>query len=240
MDNVGAVGLTRQIALSNELDTLATNLANMSTHGYRRQGVVFAEYVKALEQTDLGSLSMADAQGKFNDLRQGVLSRTGGEFDLAIEGEGFFQVETANGPRLTRAGAFTPNAEGQLVDAAGRALLDAGGAPIQIPPGATNVSIAPDGALSVDGNLVAQVGVFTVPEQSLTREPGTLFSSTAAPVPVETPKIAQGFLESSNVTPIAEITRMIEVQRAYELGSQLMSNDDRMRLDAIDRLGRTV
>ncbi len=241
MDNVTAVNVTRQQALHDEMDAIATNLANLSTHGYRREGLVFAEFVKKTDHPELGSLSMADARGRFIDLGQGELVRTGGQFDLAIEGEGFFQIETAQGPRLTRAGAFRPNQDGELVDFDGNRLLDAGGGPINVPVEARQILIAPDGAMSADGQLIAQVGVFDVNETALRREAGTLFSAGDEAIePAQNFSIAQGHLEDANVNPILEMARMIEVQRAYELGSQLMGAQSDLAQNAIDTLGRTV
>lgn len=241
MDNITAVNVTRQTALSEELDVIAANLANMSTTGYRREGVVFAEYVKAVDGGSLGSLSMADARGRYVDLAQGQLTRTGGRFDLAIEGAGFFQVETADGPRLTRGGAFRPNAEGELIDPEGRRLLDAAGAAVFVPAGAEVITVSPDGSVSADGQVIAQIGVFDAPPEALRRDGGTLLIAAEDVVaPAANPQIAQGYLEGSNVNPITEITRMIEVQRAYEMGVQLMSQQADLAEQTIDRLGRSV
>ncbi|MEO1329955.1 MAG: flagellar hook-basal body complex protein [Pseudomonadota bacterium] len=238
MDSANAVNVTRQTALADTLDVIANNLANMSTGGYRREGVVFSEYVKALENSEVGSLSMADARGRYIDLSQGQLNRTGGQFDLAIEGPGFFQVETPDGPRLTRAGAFRPNAAGELVDADGRRLLDAAGGPIFVPAENAAITVSPDGAVSADGQLIAQIGVFDAPASALRRDTGTLLTAAADVIqPVAAPRIAQGYLEGSNVNPIVTLTQMIEVQRAYEMGSQLMSQQSDLQKQMIDRLG---
>jgi len=137
---------------------VANNLANISTTGYRGEGVIFAEHVTALGPDD-PSLSMATAAARETLNAQGALSQTGGAFDLAIEGEGFFLIETPNGERLSRAGAFTPNENGDLVTPEGFRVLDAGGAPVFIPQGAGPVGIAPDGTVSAGGQPVGQVGL---------------------------------------------------------------------------------
>ena len=128
MDAALYTTLNRQSGLMREMGVVANNIANASTNGFRREGVVFSEFVAALDEDP--SLSMAHASGRHVDLSQATLAMTGGAFDFAIQGEGFFLIETPQGERLTRAGSFTPSPEGELVTADGYRLLDAGGAPI--------------------------------------------------------------------------------------------------------------
>jgi flagellar basal-body rod protein FlgF len=209
-----------------EMQTVANNLANMATTGYRKEGVIFAEHVKALGRGE-ESLSMATASVANTDLRQGPLSQTNGTFDFAIEGEGFFMVETPEGDRLTRGGAFTPNGEGDLTTHDGYRLLDAGGAPIFIPPGTGDIQLAADGTLSSEGNPLTQVGLFMPNDvTSLRRENGVRFAAEGGVIPVENPTILQGFVENSNVNAVGEVSRMIEVQRAYEQGQGFLEKED--------------
>jgi flagellar basal-body rod protein FlgF len=134
---------------------------------------------------------------------------------------------------LTRAGSFVRDADGGIVTADGMALLDAGGAPVLVPPDAADIAVASDGTLSADGQPIAQIGLWEAPGPGTTeRRAGTRFAVLGAPVPaVEgSGRIAQGFLESSNVSPVAEVARMIEVQRTYELGQGFLDReDDRIR-----------
>lgn len=228
MDNATYATLTRQSGLWSELRVVANNIANASTTGFRQEGVTFAEHVVALD--DAPSLSMARAAVRQTSTLQGGLTQTGGPFDLAIEGEGYFQVETPAGVRLTRAGAFSRNEVGDLVTPEGYPLLDAGGAPVFAPPGAA-VNISADGTLSADGQPITQIGL-VVPADgaSLQREDGVRFAATGDLVPAETGRMLQGFLEGSNVDPVSQIARMIEVQRAYELGQKMLEREDeRMR-----------
>ena len=138
MENASYATLTRMSGLLREIDTVANNIANMSTTGFRREGLVFAEFIR---DTGPGqaSLSMGYANARASDLTQGALTRTNGTFDLAIEGPGFFLVDTPGGERLTRAGAFTPNEVGDIVTPDGHRLLDEGGAPVFVPPDAASV-----------------------------------------------------------------------------------------------------
>jgi flagellar basal-body rod protein FlgF len=236
MDAAGYATLHRQSGLMREMGLVANNIANSSTTGFRREGVVFSEFVAALDQDP--SLSMAHASGRHVDLSQSTLSQTGGQFDFAIQGEGFFLIETPQGQRMTRAGSFTPSVEGELVTPDGYRLLDAGGAPIFVPPDAKGVALAADGTLSTNGQPIAQVGLWQPTDPlSLKHQAGTLFAADAVE-PAEGATILQGQLEDSNVEPVSEIARMIEVQRAYELGQKFLDAEDERVRGVIQALGR--
>lgn len=174
METSGYVTLTRQSGLMREMEIIAHNMANAATTGFRQQGIVFSEYIEAVDQGD--SLSMAAARVKSTSMSQGILTQTGNPLDLAIEGNGFFQLETQNGIRLTRAGAFNVNSVGDIVTAEGHRVLDIGGAPINVPPGEADVTVAADGTVSLGEQLLGQLGVVE-PEAGadLKREAGVLF-----------------------------------------------------------------
>lgn len=236
MDAPGYTTLTRQSGLMSEMQVIAHNIANASTSGFRREGVIFSEYIARMG--DEPSLSMAYGNARHVDLGQAGLTATGGTFDLGIQGEGFFLIATPQGERLTRAGAFMPSGEGVLVTPDGYSLLDAGGAPVAVPPGARNLAIASDGTLSADGTPVAQIGLWRPADPlSLRHQAGTLFSADATE-PAEGATIRQGFLEDSNVEPVSEIARMIAVQRAYELGQKFLDTEDARHKSVIETLGR--
>ena len=238
MNNPIYATLTRQSGLMKEMGVVANNIANMNTTGFRREGVIFAEHLSAIDRRG-DTLSMAHARGRLTDLSQGVLIQTNGNFDLAIEGEGFFAVETPDGIRLTRAGAFMPSPEGELMTAQGYRLLDEGLAPLLIPAEATSAVVGPDGTLSANGIQLGRIGLFSAPpDVQLTHQGGTLFNLNADPEPLEDARIRQGFLEESNVDPISEISRMIEVQRAYELGQSFLDREDERIRNAINFLTR--
>lgn len=236
MDTPGYTTLTRQSGLMREMQVIANNIANVSTNGFRREGVVFSEFINRLK--DEPSLSMAHGNARHIDLAQAGLSPTGGTYDLGLQGEGFFLIATPDGDRLTRAGAFTTSGDGTLVTPDGHALLDGGGAPVQVPPGARAVSIASDGTLSADGLPVAQIGLWQPADPlSLQHQTGTLFAATELE-PAEAAIIRQGFLEDSNVQPVSEIARMITVQRAYEAGQKFLDAEDQRQRAVITTLGR--
>lgn len=237
MDLAGYVALTRQSGLAREMRSVANNIANISTTGFRREGVIFAEELRALP-AEGGGVAMTEARGRFTDTLQGALGETGGVLDLAIEGEGFFTVRAPGGERLTRAGAFTRDANGDVVNMDGHPLLDEGGGAITIPFEARTIAVAVDGTLSVDGAPVARVGL-SLPEDAtqVFRESGLLYRNDGNAIFVENPRIVQGFLEGSNVNPVSEIARMIEVQRAYEYGQKLMDAEDSRIREVVRVLG---
>jgi flagellar basal-body rod protein FlgF len=232
MDNAIYTTLTRQSGLMREMQLVANNIANAATTGFRQEGLIFSEYVRRIEGGE--SLSMATASVRNTSMLQGTLNQTGGTLDLAIEGDGFFMVETPQGQRLTRAGHFMASAAGDLVTPDGFPVLDAGGAPVFVPPDAINLAIASDGTISAGDVPLGQIGlVHPVDPLALQRETGTLFQSQAGVEPAESGRILQGFLEASNVDPIGQIARMIQVQRAYEMGQSLLEREDERIRNAI-------
>lgn len=238
MDNIGYTSLTRQSGLMREMQSVANNIANASTAGFRREGVVFSEYVQALAPDD-PSLSMATANARALNLQQGALTQTGGTFDFAIEGDGFFLVDGPSGQYLTRAGSFTPSAAGELSTPDGLRLLDSGGSPVFVPPDATSISVSADGTMSVDGRAVSQIGLYEpVDRNDLQHRNGVRFETSGGIEPVlGEVSILQGYVEGSNVDPITEIARMIEVQRSYELGQKFLEKEDERIRSVLKTIG---
>jgi flagellar basal-body rod protein FlgF len=238
MDSTGYTAITRMSGLKREMTAIANNIANASTTGFRKEGLVFSEHIARLEQNE-ESLSMAEGNVRHTNTSQGPLSPTGGTFDFAIEGDGFFLIETAEGEALTRNGAFTPNEAGELTTHDGYRLLDNGGAPVFVPPDAKNVSVASDGTLSADGLPIAQIGLFTPTDpNSFDRTNGVRFTTDEGIEPIEGAVILQGFVENSNVNAVTEITRMIEVQHAYEMSQSFVEKEDERIRSVLSTLGR--
>lgn len=236
MDAAGYVILSRQTGLMNQMTSIANNVANVETDGFRREGMVFSEYIRSAGQGP--SVSMGHGNARVVDLSQGGHSKTGGAFDLAIEGEGFFLIATTAGNQLTRAGAFTPGPDGTLLTNDGYPVLDEGGSTIFVPPDARNIVIGRDGTISADGNPLGRIGLWK-PSDPLTlkHELGTRFSADAVE-PHEGGAMLQGFLEGSNVDPLREIATMIAVQRAYELGQSFLEGEGERVRTTIQTLGR--
>lgn len=238
METAGYATLSRQSGLMREMRVIANNIANSATTGYRQEGLIFSEFVQSSSGQE--SLSMSRANIFNTSMEQGQLTKTGGSFDFAVEGEGFFMVETPQGERLTRSGAFSPNAAGDLVTMDGFRVLDAGRAPIFVPPDAGKIEVGADGSISANGRLLGQLGLFKPMEKhSLVREDGVMFRVDGEIEESFDSKVLQGFLEGSNVNAISEVTRMIEVQRAYEMGQSFLQSEDERIRNAIKNLIKT-
>ena len=237
MDSASYIALTRQSGLMKELQITANNIANASTTGYRAEGVVFAEMIKTSDGEG-GSISMTDARVRYTSELGGGFTQTGGTFDVAIQGDGFFQVETPNGVRLTRNGVFMPNAQNELVTFDGYRVLDSGGAAIFIPPDQPDITISSDGTISNAEGPISQIGVVAPAETSdLKREDGVFFLAPNGADQVENAFVLQRHIESSNVDPVAQIVRLIEVQRAYESTQKFLEKEDERIRGVVRTLG---
>lgn len=244
MDNAIYVGLSRQMLLRKEMDIIANNIANVDTAGFKVESLMqkTAPGAPAVTMGGPRPVKFVAADGVARDFGQGALTKTGGELDLAIEGQGLFQLQTPNGPRFTRDGRFTTDATGRLVSQAGYPVLDESGGEIVIDAEKGRVSIGADGSMSQGEERVGKVGMFKFANAGVLEKAGdNLFrnGSNLQPEPATgLAKLRQGHLESSNVKPILEITRMVEVSRAYESTAKMMDSEAELSRRAVDRLGR--
>jgi len=244
MDNSLLISLSQQIAAYRSMDTIANNLANVSTPGFKRESAKFEEYVSMVRpsegQTGKQPVSFVKDAGTSRDISQGNVNATGAPLDLALNGKGFFTVATPNGERYTRDGHFTLNAAGQIATADGYAVQGEGGA-ITITPTDGDIHISSDGVISsvVNGTL-NQLGKLRLTdfadERAMNREGANLYSGSGATQPAKA-TVVQGAIEASNVQPVLEISKMIEVMRAYEATATLSKSQEDMSRDAITKLG---
>lgn len=232
------LSINRQRGLSRELAAIANNIANVDTAGFRKEEMIFSEYVRSTGTGE--SVSMADTGARFASTRPGEMRVTGGMLDLALEGRGYFLIGGPEGTRVTRAGIFQQNEEGVIVTPEGAALLDEGEAPIFLPPDAATVSVAADGTLSADGVPLGRIAVVEAAPESLIRAGASAFAPNGGYTPLENPKIRQGAVERSNVNPVEEIARMIAVTRAYEQVQNLIRDEDERVLETIQTLGQPL
>lgn len=232
MDNSGYIGLSRQAGLLKELNTVANNIANMNTNGFRREGAIFAEHVKSVGKKD-PSISIPTMSHRYVDLSAGEITNTKNPLDLSIEGDAFFLIEGSDGERLTRDGAFSLNANNELVTANNARVLNNGGGAITIPPQATALSVTEDGTVFADDQPVGKVGLMTADPAFLIREGSNHFRAERGVEPALDARIRQNSLEKSNVNAVEEMARLIVVQRAYESGQNLIQNED-------DRIKKTI
>lgn len=237
MDNsLHYLALNRQVSLRYEMDVVSNNMANINTAGYRREGVTFTEFV--LSATDEQSVSMADFGARYALERPGEVSETNGTFDFAIEGDGYFQLQGLEGIILTRSGSFQISQEGVIANAAGLPLLDTAGAEIPVGIENKNISVANDGTVSADGVPIAQIAVVEADQVDLKRFGDTAYSVLDADLnQVAIPAVRQGAIEGSNVNPVHEIARMIEVTRAYEMAQAVIQDEDERVRETVRTLG---
>jgi flagellar basal-body rod protein FlgF len=242
MDNSLLVSLSQQIAAYRSMDVIANNIANASTPGFKRETAKFEEYVTRVApsegQIGLQSVSFVKDAGISRDLSQGNIQNTGAPFDFAINGNGYFVVQTPAGMRYTRDGHFTLDASGQVVNSDGYALQGDGGA-ITITPDDGNVQVGMDGTLS---GRTGQIGKLQVVDfandRTLVKQGANLYSTTQSPIAAANATIGQGMLESSNVQPVLEISHMIEVMRAYQATASLSQSQEDMIRQAVTKLGQ--
>jgi flagellar basal-body rod protein FlgF len=241
MDNASLVSLSYQLAAFRSMDVIANNLANMSTPAYKRENVKFEELVQAVQpaedQTGQQTLSFVRDAGVVRDLSEGRLDSTGSPYDLAISGKGYFAIQTAAGERYTRNGHFTLNADGVIVTGEGDPVLGDGG-PITISADDGDIGIGPDGTVSGKQGQIAKLRLVTFAnERALTKTGASLYSTSQTSVPATEARVTQGMLEDSNVQPVLEISRMIEVMRAYEATATLAKSADELKRQAVEKLG---
>lgn len=242
MDNAIYVGLTRQIGLRRALDVVANNMANLSTAGFKTDALLFETEPgrPAVSQIAPRDIKFVDGWAMARDMSTGPLERTGGELDVALGGPGFFTVQGPDGPLYTRAGRFALSPTGEIVTVNGQTVLSDAGAPLVVNPTGGPLSIAGDGTVSQGEAAIGRLGVaeFANP-QALEKVGDNLFSPAGqAPTPATAARVAQGMVEGSNVKPVFELTRLIEIQRAYESVSRMIRSEEELRNKAIERLGR--
>ncbi len=246
MQNGLLVGLSRQMALSRELDVVANNIANLETVGYKADGSLFEEYLgSAARAGDANSrVSFVLDRGLWHDMSQGPLQRTGNPLDVAIDGDAFLVVQTPRGERYTRNGALQINASGQLVTNDGNPVLGDSG-PIAFQSTDRQVSISRDGTISVrEGNskvdsLRGKLRLVKFDNtQPLQKDGSSTFSAPdgVQPRPATDAGLAQGALEKSNVRGVVEMSRMIEITRAYTQIASMLQQQSDQGTQALDKL----
>ena len=244
MENPSFIALSQQVALSRHMEVLANNLANMNTPAFKAERLVFTELLEETQAPgldDMGPMSFVEPHATYLDFSEGSLTPTGNPLDVAISGDGFFAVQTAEGTAYTRAGRFSLDAEGTLVTSSGAPVLATGGAPVQI-DATSPISIAGDGTISTDQGVVARLQVVRFDDsQQLQRGPnGTYTAGDETPIEVASPQIVQGMVEESNVSPILEMTRLIDVSRSYQRMTQVIEAEHQRQKSAINTLSKAA
>ncbi len=234
------VALSGQIALERRMETIARNVANMSTVGYRADAVKFETILSAAgrERT-----AFATAGENYISREAGGLTQTGNPLDFAVDGAAFFAIDTGNGPAFTRDGRMQIDEFGELRTLNGYPVLDAGLAPIQLDPGGEPPTVSRDGMITQDGVQMGALGLFAIAEEARL---GRFENSAVLPdIPPEAVLdfvdngVVQGYTEGANVNPMLELTRLIAATRAFDSASTAVEQSDRTLQDAIRTLGDT-
>jgi flagellar basal-body rod protein FlgF len=248
MENALLIGLSRQSILERQLDVVANNIANVNTTGYKNDSSLFEEFLTsgAHEDNFVGSdrrVSFVQDRGTFRDFSQGALEQTKNPLDLAIDGSAFLVVQTPAGERYTRDGGLQLNNQGQLVTVAGNPVLGAGG-PIVFQPTDHDVNVTADGTITVvEGNGTAdsirgklRLVSFSDAQKMLKEGLNLYTAGEGSPQPDTKSVVRQGFIEKSNVNAVAEMSRMIEVTRAYSQIATLLQQQSDLHKTAIQQL----
>lgn len=236
MENALFIGLSKQIALRNQMDIVANNVANMNTNGYRGQNMMFREFVEEPRGQE-NDLSYVLDFGQYDNTDPGPHIQTGNPLDVAVNGPGFMGVLNNGEVMYTRAGDFNIDATGRLVNPSGMPVASQGGGEITIPGGTADLKFLEDGTVAADGQPVGKLllAEFENP-QSLRPVGDVLYTTDADPLPATNTVVKQGMVEGSNVNSIREVTNMISVLRDYQSIQSVVSDEDERQSSAIREL----
>jgi flagellar basal-body rod protein FlgF len=251
MEATSYVALSRQTGLRRQLDVVANNLANMNTSGFKGEKMMFTEYLNKSEgggRPIFEKIAYVRDIATIRDFSKGPLEITGNPLDFGLASEGFFTVKTDLGDRYTRNGRFQLDQGGQLVNNQGFPVLAEGGEPIFFAPGDANITVSEDGTISTENGALGKLSLITFSNlQNLRPGAGGLFSLN---IPngdetfenitqqVEKPQIKQGMLEGSNVMPIIEMSKMINVHRTYDSVKSLIEREDDRMLQMVRTMAK--
>lgn len=241
MDSPGYIVLSRLVAAQRMTAVTANNIANADTPGFRAYRPLFGALLERQVDADAprGGRDLAFTQDRatWRDGTAAPLQRTGNPLDLALsDQDAFFAVETPRGERYTRAGRFSLDVQGRVVDPDGNAVLGANGQPIRIEPGSSSIDIRGDGSVSTDAGPVGQLRIvrFDNPQNlRLEGERNVAAPEGSPPRAVERPGVVQGTVEGSNVRPVLELTRLTDDLRQFQFVSQMAEREG-------ERLGTVV
>ena len=238
MNNAIGVGLSGLMALERRLETVAHNVANTNTVGFRAEAVRFAT---KLEQAGQNNIAFAARGGEYLNMSQGALITTGNALDIAVSGDAFMAQARDDTTVYTRDGRMEISPEGQLRSLDGFPVLDAGGAPIQVNVKGGPLTIAADGSITQDKRRVGVIGLFELADPKLMQREGSAgfqYSGFAEPVTdFRRNAILQGTLEAANVNAISEMSEMITISRTFESIANALRANEELMSGAIKTLG---
>jgi flagellar basal-body rod protein FlgF len=241
MDSAMYVAISSQIALEERLNTIAQNVANIGTAGYRAEGIKFATALEEAAAQD--STAFVSSGETYVTRHAGSLMETENPLDVAVQGDAWLAITTPAGIAYTRDGRLRMQPTGELTTLAGYPVLDVGRAPLIVDPDAGPPIITRDGMITQRGQQLGAIGLFSIdPETPVERfdNSAVIPQGQATEVLDFTDNgIVQGFVEGSNVNPIMEISRLIAVTRAFEAANSMIDQSESTAKDAIRTLGET-
>lgn len=239
MDNTKYIALSRQMALWKQMNVVSNNVANMNTTGYKQEGTIFSTYVaQTMNAKGMGKEPVYFTQdfATYNDFAEGALVETGNSFDVALQGDGFFAIETDTGVSYTRKGNFTLDSSGMVVTTDGYPVLSRNNEPLFIAPTEKEIMITEDGTVATENGVVGRLQVVKFADnQKLVKKAGTMFDNVPGNMMSDTDdvRVIQRSLEKSNVNSIEEMTKLIQLQRSYEFVQQMIDEEH-------DRISNTI
>jgi|SRR5882672_33049 len=250
VENTFLVGLSQQMASHRSMEVIANNLANLSTPSFKREAVQFEQYMVPVQATEAEgggtvNVSFVLDRGVTRDLSEGRFERTNAVLDFALSGPGYFVVQTPNGERYTRNGHFQLDNQGRVVTDDGYQVQSDGGA-IQVQAQDSDIQVGSDGTISISNSvgasvqLLGKMKIVTFADERALKKAGTSLYDAAgqtAQAATGAVRVHQGMMERSNVEPMIEITRMIDVLRAYQSSADLTQSSEDLLKRAIEQLG---
>ncbi len=232
------VTLSAQVALERRLTTIAANVANQSTPGYRAEEIDFKSLVSKAGSDPVAFVSQGQS---FISRKAGVPIKTDNPLDVAVQGEGWLGLQTPDGTIYTKDGRMRMDESGALVSVDGYPVLDAGNSAILLNPEAGPPMIAQDGMITQNGHQIGAIGIFSLAQDAkLTRynNSGVISDKPAtAELDFSNNGIAQGFIEGANINPVLEMAKLIQVSRAFESIASATEGSENSLKDAIKTLG---
>ena len=230
------IALSMQKGLQSKIDMIADNIANEGNYGNKEKQIIFSEF--------LGARNAKDAPSYLNDiatvrkLAPGPLERTGDKFHLALQGQGYFAIQTPNGINYTRSGAFMLDNNNRLIDPFGNPVLSMDGGEIAIPVESQDIQVASDGTINDENGIIARVGVFGFQNEQMMQEIGNNYLQTdEAAVPLEADALVfAGALEKSNGNPVKNVSSLLDATRLYTVNQRIIEEQFKLASKQTDQL----
>lgn len=242
MDNTSYVALSRQTVLERQMEIVANNVANVNTTAFKGEDSLFSEFLVPVQTEDRifrDKLSFVRDLGTVRNMDEGPLQATSNPLDVALHGDGFFVVESPQGPQYTRAGHFRLDQDGQMVTNDGIPVMSADNQPFFFAPNESRISIGKDGTVSTENGDIGKLKVVQFEDQQALRKVASgRFTTDQQPTDVPRPDVQQGSLERSNVEPVVEMTKLIAIHRAYQGVTKMIEMENARQRKAVNTLSK--